>query len=248
MRAILVCAAVLILGAVGILSWQQSEIAHLSAQLARQSAVPAPEDVRSPNVRPQYAVARVSPWGLSADERNYILDQYRGVLAKMNLPPATASRLEDLLTERIAAALDAQDESARYGFADGSPESTRAESYAIAHVDQEIAALVGAEADERLNWLLAGSPAPVAAPTIVVNVVTPPPVVPVEVDTAAQPEYDYTYSQPAPYYYNYGYPIASYWVGEVYSRPYVRDRFEGDRGGSRPEPRRGSGELGRRTR
>jgi len=239
-------------GAVGVLSWQQIEIAHLSAQLARQSDAPAPAGFRPQDFRPQHAVPSASPWGLSADERKFILDQYRDVLANMNLPPATASRLQNLLTERIAAALDAQDESARYGFADGSPETTRAESYAIAHVDQEIAALVGLEADQRLNWLLAGSPsAPAGAPApapVVVNIVTPAPAVPVEVYTEAQPEDNYAYTQPAPYYYYYGYPVTSYWVGEVYSRPFVRDRFEGQRGGSRPEPSRGGGQLGRRPR
>ncbi|MGD1031652.1 MAG: hypothetical protein ABSA05_10960 [Opitutaceae bacterium] len=248
MRAILASAAILIVGAFGMLCWQQSEIASLSAQLNRQSA--SPQDVR-----PRPAVAVAAPRGLSADERRFVLDQYRGVLAKMNLPPATSLRLQDLLTERIAAAMDAQDAAARDGFADGSPETARAESAAIARVDEEIAMLIGAEADTRLNWYLAGSPsspavAP-AAPTIVVNVEAPPPA-PVEVDTAEQPADAYVYTQPAPYIYNYGYPYTGYWVGEVYSRPYVRERFGGDRG-YRPEPPHpgnGSGgvRLGRRPR
>jgi hypothetical protein len=172
----------------------------------------------------------------------------------MNLPPATVSRLQDLLTDRIAAALEAQDATARDGFAEGSPEMARAESHAIARVDEEIARLVGLEADQRLNWLLSGSPAAapaVASPPppapIVVNVVPPAPAAPVEVDSAAQPEEVYVYTQPPPYYYYYGYPVTSYWVGGIYSRPFAGERFGGDRG-YRPAPHGGRGQLGRRPR
>ena len=61
-----------------------------------------------------------------AEERRLILDQYRDVLTQLNIPEPTATRLRDLLTERIEAVLDTEESAMREGFAEGSAETTRA--------------------------------------------------------------------------------------------------------------------------
>ena len=91
---------------------------------------------------------------MRADERRVILNQYRDVLAQMDLPPATASRLQNLLTERIEAVLDAEDAAVREGFAEGSTETVRTVTLAMAEVDREITNLVGRDGSRLLDDLV----------------------------------------------------------------------------------------------
>jgi hypothetical protein len=148
-----------------------------------------------------------------ADERRLILDEYRDVLAQMNLPPETASRLQDLLTDRVETVLDAQDAAVREGFAEGSAQMARAVSLAIAQVDSDIVGLVGQDGIRRIDGLPAvqqAEPAvvPLAPAPVIVTVVVQAPSAPVVVyaDSAAQPVGSDANSQFVSYPYSY-YPL-----------------------------------------
>ncbi|HXQ79790.1 MAG TPA: hypothetical protein VN775_00665 [Opitutaceae bacterium] len=219
--------AALVLGGAGVFWWQRSQIASLRQQVARQGA--ALEDSRERVDELSRLVtgptayrplpARVSPRAerdydgaaVRAEERRVILGQYRDVLARMDLPPATASGLEDLLTDRVEAFLDAQDAAKRQGFAEGSAETEGAVAAAIAANDREIADFLGPDADRRLNRILvpaAAQPAVMpeaAAPPVVVTVVVQAPQAPDYGNAAAQPAVSYADNPYSPYYF-YPYP------------------------------------------
>lgn len=157
------------LGAAVVFWWQRSQIVGLSGQLNRQDQALARQQdridelVSGSETHPHASGVRGGGWSspaLRADERQLILEQYRDVLAQMNLPPETATRLKNLLTDRIAAVLDAEDAAVQAGFAEGSAQTVRAVSLAVAESDREMAALVGAEGLRRLDgWSGPAQPA-----------------------------------------------------------------------------------------
>jgi hypothetical protein len=164
---------------------------------------------------------------LRADERRVILGQYRDVLAQLNLPEATAARLQDLLTDRIEAFLDAQDAAMRVGFAQGSAGMERAVALAIADDDREISEILGSDASRRLSRLSSAAPidpsvapAPAAAPVVVTVVMQAPPA-PSFDDSSAQPAASYSPDTYAPYYF----PSSGFFVAGGLARPF---------GGARP--------------
>jgi hypothetical protein len=230
-RSTVAFVAILILGGAGIFAWQRSQIAHLRAQVARQgealdhlsdrldgaalgtrlTAHAETAALRAPSLGNPYDGSAE----MRADERRIIVDQYRDVLAQMNLPPETASRLLDLLTDRIETVLDAQDAAVREGFAEGSAQTARAVSLAIAEVDRDIVGLVGQEGIRRIDGLPVAPPEPAFAPApaapIVVTVVVQAPPPAYESDSAAQPAASDGYPQYVSYPYPYFplYPIAA---------------------------------------
>jgi len=150
-RSTIACVAILILAGAGIFSWQRSQIVHLRAQVARQGDAlddlslrvdlgrQQPSEAPAEHKEARARVTRSVDYGWVAartDERSVILDEYRDVLAQMNLAPETASRLQDLLADRVETVLDAQDAAVRVGFAEGSAQMARAVSMAIAQVDR----------------------------------------------------------------------------------------------------------------
>jgi hypothetical protein len=153
---------------------------------------------------------------LREDERRLILSQYRDALAQMNLPPATAARLQNLLEDRVEAVLDAEDADMRAGFAMGSAETSRTVAWAIADVDREIA-----------NLLSTAGFRPASPPSIQTPPAAPPdPAVTVVVAPAVAIEYAAPEAQPAapndtsaypylsyPYLYFPAYPLAMYVTG-----------------------------------
>ena len=184
MRSTLAWLAIPVLAAGGIFCWQQSQIIHLRAQVARQAdAIGVSLDGPAPPAPalPPLGLRRsdVNSAAARADERRLILDQYQDIIAEMNLPATTASRLQDLLTDRVEAVLDAQDAAMREGYAEGSAETARAVTLAIAEVDRQIADLIGTSGNRVLDGLppaVAPEPAvapPPPAPLVVVNVVVP---------------------------------------------------------------------------
>jgi hypothetical protein len=201
----LACVAALILAGLGIFSWQRSQIVRLRAQVTRQGEAlddlslrvdgdrgftgEAPTSHRQGSAR----LAGTADDALAAartDERRVILDEYRDVLAQMNLAPETASRLLDLLTDRVETVLDAQDAAIRVGFAEGSAQMARAVGMSIAQVDRDIVGLVGQDGIRRLD----GYPpvqqvdsAPQAPVPVVVNVVVQAPSPPVATYAEAAP-------------------------------------------------------------
>jgi hypothetical protein len=204
--------------------WQRSQIVHLRAQVANQGdaleeishrmdgearAVPArASDARLTRGAGDATVART-------DERRLILDEYRDVLAQMDLPPGTAAHLQDLLTDRIETVLDAQDAAVREGFAEGSAQMARAVGLAVAQVDRDIVGLVGQDGIRRIDGL---APVPQDQPAVLA-----PPAAPVVVSVVVQAPsalaaYAYETDQPAPpdaaapyAYYSYLplYPVAA---------------------------------------
>ncbi len=236
--------AILVLGGAAIFWWQRSQIAGLRAQVALQGA--ALEDNRErvaelslgPGGEARghgYARAlpaqAIRPFGadlgaadVRADERRVILGQYRDALAELNLPAATAIRLEDLLTDRIEAFLDAQDAARRQGFAEGSAETERAVALAIADDDREIAELLRPEADRRLGRLrTAGAPEDQAvpepaAPQVAVTVLVQAPAPQTYADVTEQPSAPDAYV-PSPYYF---FPVSRVLVPGGLARPRVR--------------------------
>jgi len=166
---------------------------------------------------------------LRADERRVILDQYQDIIAQMNLPAETAARLQDLLTARVEAVLDAEDAAMQEGFAAGSAETARAVSIAISEFDRQIADLVGRNGNRQLDGLSPEvSPEPAAmpplAPATVVNVVVqtapPPAYTDAPSPAAAIPDTSSLYSSyPYPYY-----PVTSVLIGRGAIRPFARAR------------------------
>ncbi len=228
MRSTVAWIAALVVAGAGVFSWQRMQIAALREQVARQGAdlaesrermdllsrlVEAPAPRRTGAyaalparlARPDDSDAGAA--ALRADERRVIVGEYRDVIARMNLPDAAASRLEDLLADRIEAFLDAQDAAERQGFAEGSAQMQGAVALAIAYDDRAIAQLLGAEANGRLNRLLfqpppepAVQPEP-AAPTTVVTVVVQAPPSPAYSEDAGQPAAQAPFALYAPYWY-----------------------------------------------
>jgi hypothetical protein len=229
--------AILVLGAAGIFSWQRSQIVHLREQVARQGDVLDDLSLRADRERASDApamlvstrarAARPADVGLMAaraDERRVILNEYRDVLAQMNLAPETAARLQDLLTDRVETVLDAQDAAIREGFAEGSAQMARAVGLAIAEENRDIVGLVGQDGMRRID----GYPAPqqqepaaipLASAPVVVNVVVQAPAAPLAAypETAAQAEAPDSGAQYASYPFFQYYPIAAV-VGEPRAR------------------------------
>lgn len=226
MRSTVAWIAALVVAGTGVFSWQRTQIAALREQVARQGAdlaesrermdllsrlVEAPARTGA-YAAPQARLSRPSDADtgaatLRADERRVIVGEYRDVIARMNLPDATASRLGDLLADRIEAFLDAQDAAERQGFSEGSAEMQGAVALAIAYDDRAIAQLLGSEANGRLNRLLfqappdpAVQPEP-ASPTTVVNVVVQAPPSPAYSEDAGQPAAQALFALYAPYWY-----------------------------------------------
>jgi hypothetical protein len=224
----------IVLAGVVVFSWQRLEIVHLRAQVASQQAALGDVQLRvadlsgKPPSRESW-LRRADGYSaeLRSDERNVILGQYQDVVAKMDLPPATASRLQDLLTDRIEAVLDAEDAATRQGFAKGSAAMSTAVGSAIADLDREISGLLGPEGSRRLGELSAGgSPelAAIAAPPVVVNLVVQSPVTPVYEDQPAPSDTAYDYNPPAlGYAYSY-YPFATVFAGRTFRRPFGAER------------------------
>jgi hypothetical protein len=234
MRTTFIGVAVLLAGSVAVFSWQRSQIARLRGQMAQQAADLADNQKRVADLSVLVTGTTARPVGatpatlslnradrpsvpaggvvlLRADERRLILNQYQDVLAEMNLPPETATRLQYLLADRVEAVLDAQDAATREGFAEGSADMARAVTLAIGDVDRDIANLLGPDGNQRFNGLLYGTPpaapAPPAAVTVVNNTV-------IEQAPAAAPAAA-SYAAPddayvsAPSYPYYSYPVAT---------------------------------------
>jgi len=255
-RSTVACGAVLILAGAGIFGWQRSQIVHLRAQVARQGnaldelslrldgasqgMTVAPVASRAPNPGQPTRGSPDAGAEMRADERRIVLDQYQDVLAQMNLPPETAARLLDLLTDRVETFLDAQDAALRVGFAEGSAQTARAVGLAVAEVDREIVALVGQDGIRRIDGdPVARPPEPAAAPEpaapvyVTVVVQAPAPAVAYE-DSAPQvpnTDADAQYSS-YPYPYFPLYPIAA-----VLNGPRGQRRFADPRNGDEPRRR-----------
>jgi hypothetical protein len=223
-RSTVATVAILILAGAGVFIWQRSQIVHLRAQVARQGD--ALNDI-SQRLERESSGSIISSRGsgaslrarsaslsyegsaeMRADERRVILDEYRDVLAQMNLPPETSSRLMDLLTDRIETVLDAQDAAVREGFAEGSAQMARAVGLAIAEVDRDIVGLVGQDGIRRIDGLpTAQSPqpefVPSEAPPVIVNVVVQAPLPASYADSGAQVPDSDAYAQYGAYPYSY---------------------------------------------
>ena len=268
--------AVLILGSAGIFWWQRSQIVQLRAMVARQGDALESNQRRTEDLslllvganrgRMDARASAMPPasarWlrrqdddnaALRGDERRVILDQYRDAIAEMNLPAATASRLQDLLTDRIETVLDAEEAAIREGFAEGSSQTVRAVTVAVADLDREIVSLVGPNGSRLLDGYPSGTapgpavyPGPSAVPAIVTVVVQAP----------ATPSYDASSAQPAasdgyplysPYLYSpYAYyPSANYFAGRAVARPLTGARTGVVRPVQPPSGRRGVRIAGR---
>src|SRR5579871_4600260 len=242
MRSTAILLGVLVLAAGGVVIWQRSQISSLRAEMGAQRAALADERDRLDSLasrldpvpiagvagRPLAVPAssgrhsEASPT-LRADERRVILAQYRDVFAQSNLPEGTVSRLQDLLTDRVEAFLDAQDAARREGIAEGSAEMERAVALAIAEDDRQISQLMTLV--EAVRAAPPPAPAPAApwdqptaaAPPVVVTVVTQSPAetsYPSYVDAAPSPEAG------SPYLPFSTYPPGGYFVVGGLSRPY----------------------------
>jgi hypothetical protein len=245
-RSTLACAAALILAGAGVFWWQRSQNALLREQIAEQGEALQSNQRRmedlsllliaqnrggmdgQASLRPPAGTGRRRSTGnesaaLRADERRLIMDQYSDVLAGMNLPAATASRLQDLLADRIEAVLDAQDAALQEGFAEGSAETARAVALAIDEVDRDIAGLVGADGIRRLDGIPSAVPPEPAlifqppAPVTVVTVVVQAPGAPDTADAAAGPAVSDAYPLYSPFLY---FPVASVVTGPRSFRPF----------------------------
>jgi len=222
-RAISTGIAVLLLGGVGVFWWQRSQILSLRREVdtLRQSQQELADlaygggegkfgaSVRLAASHPATGLRRAEdPEAVfRAQERRLILDQYRDVLAELNLPPATASRLQDLLTDRVETVLDAEDAAKREGFAEGSAEMAQAITVAIATFNRQIGEILGPDGAGRLTGYTLPPPAPAPspappAPVTVVNVFVPAAPPSAYGDVSAVPAVDSDASSPyLPYYY-----------------------------------------------
>jgi hypothetical protein len=238
--------AIPILAAGGLFWWQRSQIAALRAVVVQQGYALQDDRMQMDDLSRWLSGSRrhglsaqselastTRPKGLRrsdddsaalrSDERSVIVDQYRDVLAQMALPRETASRLLDLLTDRIDAVLDAQDAAMREGYAEGSAETARAVALAVAGVDREIATLVGVDGGRRLDGFAPTlAPEPVAPPAqtdvpTVVNVVVQNSPAPSYADMGVATEPSAAY----PSYYPYAfYPVTTFWVGRRTPPPF----------------------------
>ena len=221
MRSTLSWVAILVMAGTGVFCWQRSQIVDLRAQVARQSDALADNERRvqdlSSMLIPAGGGVADAPAGhrvpdrdiasLRADERRIILDQYQDVVAEMNLPQAAASRLQDLLAERVETVLDAEDAALRAGFAEGSAETARAVTLAIAEVNSYIENVVGPEGIRRIDGAPSGVPAgPAEAP----QPPAPPVVVSVVVQMQPAPSYEGEAAATAVPDAYAGYPACSY--------------------------------------
>ncbi len=187
-RTIVAFAAGATLAGIAFIGWQRSQIARLQSQVSAERGAIEDLSRRAATGDPQAMAAATVPRAaddgmaaLRSDERRLILDQYQGVLSQLNLPPETAARLQDLLAERVETVLDAENAAIRVGFAQGSAETARAVSLAVAGVDRDLISLVGMDAVRRIDGPPeerapepAAAPAP-AAPAVVVTVVVQAP-------------------------------------------------------------------------
>jgi hypothetical protein len=222
-RSIAALVATLILAGAGVFCWQRSQIVHLRAQVAGQAdalddlsrrmdgetqgpAAVLPAVFRSESPRGPDDAGAV----LRADERRLILDQYKDVLAQMNLSPEAESRLKNLLADRVETVIDVENAAERVGFAEGSAESARAVALAVAEVDREIVGLVGADGIRRIDGQPPAAPEPMvipepSAPPVVVTVVVQAPApAPTYYSDSAAPAPDtsaYAPYSPYPYFY-----------------------------------------------
>lgn len=257
MRSAVACIAALVLAGAAVFLWQRSEIVHLRSQVARQGDALADLSLRvgvEPRASPVSLRAakpgdrlRASPSDqdgsaeMRADERRVIVDEYRDVLAQMNLPSETSARLLDLLTERIETVLDAQDAAVREGFAEGSAQMARAVSLAIADVDRDIVGLVGQEGIRRIDGLSGTeTSAPLPVPTqpaapVYVTVVVEAPAAQASYDAASPPSVDADAGVP---YVSYPYPyFPLYPMAAVLNGSRGSHRFGGPRSGEPPHLR-----------
>jgi hypothetical protein len=225
-RSIAALLATLVLAGAGVFCWQRSQIVHLRAQVAGQAD--ALDDIsrrldgeaQGPAAAFPAAFRSQSPRGpddagadLRADERRLILDQYRDVLAQMNLSPETESRIKNLLADRVETVIDVENAAERVGFAEGSADTARAVALAVAEVDREIVGLVGADGIRRIDGQPPAAPEPMivpepAAPPVVVTVVVqaPPPAPVYYADSAASAPDSSAYVPYSPYPYFYAVP------------------------------------------
>jgi hypothetical protein len=257
MRFAVACVSVLVLAGAFVFCWQRSQIDRLRAQVATQgdalddlsarmesgsqAAVPASHAAwASLRIRPSRATYDGAA-EMRAEERRVIMVQYQDILAQMDLPPDKAARLLDLLTERIDTVLDAEDAAVRVGFAEGSEQTARAVSLAVAEVDRDIVGLVGPEGIRRID----GPPAtPAPVPPSVSEPVAPV-VVNVFVQAAAPQAAAYADSTPAPAssdsaaeYASYPYPyFPLYPIAAVLNEPRGSHRFADPRNGITPRRR-----------
>jgi hypothetical protein len=164
MRPTAIAFAVLAASGAGVIAWQRMQIVELRAQAAEQAVALGDNRQRIDELSGRLAVAeeaeektagqlraiseaaglgRTTGAALGDDERRLILARYRDVIAQLNLSPAAASRLGDLLVDRVETVLAAESAAERAGVPDGSPDMARVESESISPLDQEIAAVVG---------------------------------------------------------------------------------------------------------
>jgi hypothetical protein len=219
-RTIVAFASALALAVIGVISWQRSQISRLQAQVSLQDGAIAELSDRFVARAPAATEREALPRGtdaamadLRADERRLILDQYRDVISQLNLAPETATRLQDLLTDRVETVLDAQNAAIQVGFAEGSAETARAVALAIAGVDRDIMSLVGADAVRRIDGPPAApAPAPLVAPEpatpTVVTVVVQAPAPAYSPDSAAQAQDTGAIAQYSTPPYFYSFPVA----------------------------------------
>lgn len=245
MRTTLIGVGFLLAAGAAVFTWQRRQIIQLRGQVVDQAAAIASNErnvddlsrlVAWSAARPSRALAPLRTGApirtedadgmLREDERRLIANQYRDVLAQMNLPPDTTARLQGLLEDRIEAVLDAEDAAKQEGFAEGSAEMSSAVALAIAYVDRDITRLLGADGSQRLNRLTFGpEPAEPAPPTVVTVVVNSAP----EPQYAAPPAE--AYSAPDETYASSGFPSALYYTYPVVPAVYVGS---GRHGGERP--------------
>lgn len=243
-----IIAALVAIGATNLLWWQQSRIEVYRTRLAWQAAAPAEASVGDPAPRAMFAAYRPSAAAggsartelspreaasspLSNEERQLILDQYRDAMAQLNLSPAVAARLQDLLVERIQAILAVEDQARRQGYAEASALVEQAVAQTIAREDERIVSLIGLEGDLRLNGRQEeAQPAEESpAPTTVVNIIAAPPATPDYTTAEAVPADTSLASGYWPYSGFYYPPVVGYAAigqGRVHGAP---RRFEAAR-------------------
>jgi hypothetical protein len=222
----------LVMAAANLFWWQHYQIAGFRAQLAEQEQVLAERSAdpsgfsRSSEVASASWRPRATSGGMiradlprteaRGEDRNLILDQYQDAIAQLNLPPATASRLRDLLANRVQAILDAEDSARREGYAEASAVAQQAVALAIAQEDQRIVQLIGLVGERRLDGQgpASADATYAAAPTTAVVLNLPPAPTPdssavqaayCAANYATYPSYPYLYSYPSVYYSSAGY-------------------------------------------
>jgi hypothetical protein len=246
MRTTAILVAILLLGGASVILWQRSQIAVLRGQVNAQGVALAGDRERLDELSVQIgqsgeqpglarAAAQRASWvrpadygaATRADERRVILAQYRDVLSQANLPEEAASRLQNLLADRVEAFLDAQDAARREGFAEGSAAMERAVALAIGEDDRLIGELLAGAGDRRIDR--SGAPLPAepplepapAAPIVVVNVVSQAPYQAPAPDQSAPLPSDYPAAGYAPFYYP---PMGFAVVGDL-NRPFIGSRL-----------------------